>query len=108
MGELSSYKYRFTCFSFICFLVGAGSAGSVVAARLSEDPCVSVLLLEAGGPADPISEIPAAAFLLQNGPSDWGYKTIPQKRGADGYENRVSKCLKISFYFVKKLISKVD
>lgn len=72
------------------FSVGAGSAGSVIAARLSEDPCVSVLLLEAGGPADPISEVPAAAFLLQNGYMDWGYKTVPQKRGADGYENSVS------------------
>lgn len=75
---------------FFSYAVGAGSAGSVVAARLSEDPCVSVLLLEAGGPADPISEIPVAAFLLQNGYSDWGYKTVPQKRGAHGFKNSVS------------------
>lgn len=76
--------------------VGAGSAGSVVAARLSEDPCVSVLLLEAGGPADPLSEIPATAFFLQHGHMDWSYKTVPQKRGADGFENKVRCC---SFYF---------
>ncbi|XP_015925949.1 L-sorbose 1-dehydrogenase [Parasteatoda tepidariorum] len=69
-------------------VVGAGSAGSVVASRLSEDPCVSVLLLEAGPNPDAITEIPAAAFLLQHGKYDWEYKTVPQKRGALGYDNR--------------------
>ncbi len=73
------------------FLVGAGSAGSVVASRLSEDPCVSVLLLEAGGIPDAITEIPASAFLSQNGNTDWAFKTVPQKRGADGFKNSVSR-----------------
>ncbi|GFQ98288.1 glucose dehydrogenase [Trichonephila clavata] len=68
-------------------IVGAGSAGSVVASRLSEDPCVKVLLLEAGGKTDPITEIPAAAFLLQHTEMDWEYLTVPQKRGAHGYKN---------------------
>ncbi|XP_054708986.1 glucose dehydrogenase [FAD, quinone]-like [Uloborus diversus] len=68
-------------------IVGAGSAGAVVASRLSEDPCVTVLLLEAGGTTDPISEVPAAAFLLQLTDMDWQYKTVPQKKGALGYDN---------------------
>ncbi|GFQ90768.1 glucose dehydrogenase [Trichonephila clavata] len=68
-------------------IVGAGSAGSVVASRLSEDPCVKVLLLEAGGKTDPITEIPAAAFLLQHTEMDWEYLTVPQKRGAQGFKN---------------------
>ncbi|XP_055934671.1 glucose dehydrogenase [FAD, quinone]-like [Argiope bruennichi] len=69
-------------------VVGAGSAGSVVASRLTEDPCVKVLLLEAGGKADPLSEIPAAAFLLQLTDDDWQFKTTPQKRAAGGFQNR--------------------
>nr|XP_042903111.1 L-sorbose 1-dehydrogenase [Parasteatoda tepidariorum] len=69
-------------------VVGAGAAGSVIAARLSEDRCVSVLLLEAGPKALKITEVPALQFFSQNSPNDWGYKTVPQKRGAQFLLNR--------------------
>ncbi|GBN89564.1 Glucose dehydrogenase [FAD, quinone] [Araneus ventricosus] len=68
--------------------VGAGSAGSVLASRLSEDPFVKVLLLEAGGHVDPVSEIPAAAFLTQLTDNDWQFLSTPQKRAGGGYPNR--------------------
>ena len=57
-------------------IVGAGSAGCVVASRLSEDPTVQVLLLEAGG-RDTKREIhiPAAFSKLFKGPCDWSYYT---------------------------------
>jgi choline dehydrogenase len=57
-------------------VVGGGSAGCVVAARLSEDPAVSVLLLEAGD-RDTAREIsvPAAFSKLFRGRHDWGYDT---------------------------------
>ena len=61
-------------------VVGAGSAGCVLAARLSEDPATRVLLLEAG-PEDRKREIriPAAFSRLYRSEVDWGYSTAPQK-----------------------------
>ena len=60
-------------------IVGAGSAGCVLAARLTEDPATSVLLLEAG-PRDRKLHvrIPAAFSKLFRSPLDWGYDTVPQ------------------------------
>jgi choline dehydrogenase len=62
-------------------IVGAGSAGAVLAARLTEDPGVRVLLLEAGpeAEADEIS-IPAAFPALFKTRWDWNYTTAEQKQ----------------------------
>jgi choline dehydrogenase len=60
-------------------VVGAGSAGCVLAARLTEDPDVRVLLLEAG-PADrrPELKVPATYSRLFRSVRDWAYFTEPQ------------------------------
>lgn len=59
-------------------IVGAGSAGCVLANRLSADPARRVLLLEAGGAAPRNADIPANWPLMLNTEVDWGFHTVPQ------------------------------
>jgi len=61
-------------------IVGAGSAGCVLANRLSEDPDVQVLLVEAGGSdeANDLIGIPAAFSALFRTASDWDHATAPE------------------------------
>ncbi|KAJ4451414.1 hypothetical protein ANN_02876 [Periplaneta americana] len=59
-------------------IVGGGSAGSVVARRLSEENKWKILLLEAGGDPTASSDIPALIFNIQKTEIDWQYRTEPQ------------------------------
>lgn len=72
------YKY----YDFI--VIGGGSAGAVVANRLSEVDDWNVLLLEAGGDETETSDVPALAAFLQLSELDWQYKTEPQSTACLG------------------------
>ncbi|KAL0266695.1 UNVERIFIED_CONTAM: hypothetical protein PYX00_009168 [Menopon gallinae] len=65
-------------------VVGGGSAGAVVASRLSEVPHWNVLLLEAGPDENEISDVPALAAYLQLSRLDWQYKTEPTGKACLG------------------------
>ena len=77
---------------FDYIIIGGGSAGCVLAARLSEDPTTSVCLLEAG-PADKsvLIHCPAGlALMAKNGAANWAFETVPQPglNGRRGYQPR--------------------
>jgi choline dehydrogenase-like flavoprotein len=77
---------------FDYLIIGGGSAGSVLAGRLSEDPRVKVCLLEAGGPDQSVLiHCPAGlALLAQTTHSNWAFETVPQPglNGRKGYQPR--------------------
>ncbi|XP_062583604.1 L-sorbose 1-dehydrogenase-like [Saccostrea cucullata] len=92
--RLHSYEcpeYMRRRYDFI--VVGSGSAGTVLAARLSENPDHRVLLVEAGESdrerkETPYMDIPALYPLLVNSSVDWGYYSVPQKHAGYAYNNR--------------------
>jgi len=78
---------------FDYLIVGGGSAGCVLAARLSEDPAITVALIEAGGDNDRVlNRVPtgAALHIVKRNECNWAFSTVPQRGlgGRRGYQPR--------------------
>ena len=77
---------------FDYIIIGGGSAGCVLAARLSENPDITVALLEAGqADSSVLIHCPAGlALMAKNGQSNWKFDTVPQPglNGRTGYQPR--------------------
>ena len=69
-------------------LVGGGTAGSVLAGRISELSHVKVLLLEAGGEQTSKLKVPWFHLWLPNSPHSWNYVTESQNEAMKGLENK--------------------
>jgi choline dehydrogenase len=64
---------------FDYIIIGAGSAGCVLANRLTEDATCNVLLIEAGGKPNIMVSIPGGYGKLHKSKLDWGFWTVPQQ-----------------------------
>lgn len=79
--EAGNGKYDF-------IIVGAGSGGSVLANRLSENKGWNILVLEAGNTENLLMQVPSLSVLMQFSPFNWGYKVEPQENACLGMIDR--------------------
>lgn len=74
--------------SYDFIIIGGGSAGCVLAARLSEVKEWNILLLEAGGDEPTFADVPQLYPVFQRSPWDWNYKTVKSERYCLAMQNQ--------------------
>uniref|UniRef100_A0A6P7FLG7 Glucose dehydrogenase [FAD, quinone]-like isoform X3 n=1 Tax=Diabrotica virgifera virgifera TaxID=50390 RepID=A0A6P7FLG7_DIAVI len=89
-SEFEEFKQKFYFGSFDFIIVGAGPAGSILANRLSEVEDWKILLIEAGGFRDNITDIPNMYFEVEYTDYNWGFVSVPQTTACLGIVDR--KC----------------
>lgn len=84
-------------------VVGAGTAGCVLANRLSEDPQSSILIVEAGNSADDdkLVQIPLAVMFANTSKYDWKFITVTQKNSFLGSRDKVWVLINIKISYIK-------
>ncbi|XP_050512306.1 glucose dehydrogenase [FAD, quinone]-like [Diabrotica virgifera virgifera] len=78
--------YEHGSYDFV--IVGGGTAGSLLARRLSEVSDWKVLVLEAGSNGNDFTDIPFMNLFTRNSEFNWGYKTVPQSNSCLGMVNK--------------------
>lgn len=78
-------------YSYDYIIVGGGTAGCILASRLSENADVSVLLIEAGSTFSPLAMIPFLTSQQQKTQNDWKLETVSQKHSSFGFIDQVKK-----------------
>lgn len=78
-------------FSYDYIIVGGGTAGCILASRLSENAHVSVLLIEAGSTFSPLAMVPFLTSQQQKTQNDWKFETTSQKHSSFGFIDQVSQ-----------------
>lgn len=74
---------------FHYIIVGAGTAGCVLANKLSENPNNNVLVIEAGSAFSPLAMVPLLASQQQKTSVDWQLQTTSQQYSSVGFVNQV-------------------